>query len=119
MIIQVLEGLTQHGNEGVRSASIFEIAKWAKTTVQLDSVRMALTSESTNDRISAAMALQKSPVVSAVLREELIARMVDANELWEIRRMAADSLARFSLDDEQFALFESFKQEQASVSHGG
>lgn len=119
MIIQILEGLTQHGDEAVRSASIFEIAKWAKTAVQLDSVRNALYSASKNDRISAAMAIQESPVVSDVLREDLIARMVDPDELWEIRRMAADSLARFSLNDEQFALFEAFKQERASVSHGG
>lgn len=92
MIIQVLEGLTQHRDGGVRSPSIFEIAYWAKTTVQLDSVRSALYSESKNDRISAAMALQNCPVVSDVLREELIARMVDPNEHWEIRRSMAKIL---------------------------
>lgn len=75
-IIQVLVDLTRHSDDGVRSASIFEIAKWAKTADQLGPVRKALYSDSVDDRVSAAMALQKSPVVSDALRDELIARMV-------------------------------------------
>ena len=118
-IIQVLVDLTRHPDDGVRSASIFEIAKWAKTADQLGPVRTALRSDSVDDRVSAAMALQNSPVVSDALRDELIARMVDKNELWEVRRMAADSLTRFSLDDEQFEQFETFKEEQVTVSDGG
>jgi len=113
-ILQVLSGLSQHESEGVRSEALFAISKWAKTDQQLNPLIQALDSESTDNRISAIMAIQKSTVVSVSLKEILLARMTDNNELWEIRSIAAEALERFDLSDAEYADYKEFKEKQAT-----
>jgi hypothetical protein len=63
--------------------------------------------------------LKQSRVVSSDLQDELVARMVDPTELWEIRRLASEALVRFDLNDEQFvaAIAKLHCDEPASVAN--
>jgi beta-galactosidase GanA len=107
---------SNHSHDGVRSNSIFKIVKWAKDYQDLESVVQALDkNRSTDDRISAAMAISQSNVIDDDLRETLLSRMTDEEELWEIRRYAAESLSRFKLRDRDQQLYEAFRREQEKI----
>jgi hypothetical protein len=41
--------------------------------------------------------------------------MTDEEELWEIRRYAAESLSRFKLRDSDQQLYEAFRREQEKI----
>jgi len=116
-ILRELSGLSQHESEGVRSESIFAISKWAKNEQQLSPVIDALQSETVDDKISAVMALEKSPVVSTNLKQILLARMVDDNELWEVRSISSDALKRFDLTSSEYSEYKRFKEKQISDAH--
>lgn len=113
-ILGELSGLSQHESEGVRSESIFAISQWAKNEQQLTPIIQALQSETADDKISAVMALGKSPVVSTNLKEILLARMMDENELWEVRSIASDALKRFNLTGSEYSEYKHFKEKQIS-----
>lgn len=121
---EVIEDLSyladNHDDEGVRSNSIFKIAEWAKTYEDLEPLIRALSpTRSTDDRISAAMALAQTTVIDTRLKDVFISRMVDDNELWEIRRYSAEGLNRFSLTASEFQLLEQFRGEQVDIQNNG
>ena len=117
-LIGVLSNLTQSDNEAVRSASILSISQWAKDAKQLAPVIQALNSEVTDDKISAAMALEQSSVVDPTLRETLLEKMTDDKELWEVRTMSANALGRFNLNKTNFLMLENFRKQQSdNVKH--
>ncbi len=113
-ILRKLSDLSEHKDEGIRSASIFSISKWAKNEQQLNPVIQALQSNTIDDRISAMMALEKSTITSQSLKKVFIDQMIDTNELWEIRSISADSLKRFNLTDFEYSEYESFREKQIS-----
>lgn len=117
-LMTTLSDLSRHADGGVRSASIFKLGQWAKTAEDVRPLIDTLSSDAKDDRISAAMAIQGSTVSSPQLRDALIERVSDSEELWEVRTMAADSLARFSLEDDQFEQLSQFRREQGDVALG-
>lgn len=119
-VIQDLSTLVQSNeHEGVRSSSLFSIGKWAKDADDLQVVMTTLSNEGSADsRISAAMALSESSVIDPSLQELFVSRMSDPQELWEIRRMSAESLQRFKLSGEEYAAYQAFLEEQGDVAIG-
>ncbi len=119
-VIQDLSALAQSSDhEGVRSSSLFSIGKWAKDANDLSVVMNTLSNEGSPDsRISAAMALSESTVVDPELQSLFVNRMSDSDELWEIRRMSAESLQRFKLSGEDYAAYQAFLEEQGDVALG-
>lgn len=111
IILSALSNLSQHNDIGVRSESLLSISQWAKNEQQLSPVIQALQSDTTDDKISAMMALENSPVVSENLKSILLSRMLDNKELWEIRSMAANSLKRFNLSDSEYLAYKDFKNQ--------
>jgi len=111
-IIELLSELANNDNEAIRSESLITIASWAKTEDELQAVVQALSSDTNDDKISAAMALEQSTVTGDELKLTLLARMSDNNELWEVRSMAANALDRFQLNDGEFSSLTSFRKNQ-------
>lgn len=119
-LAQLAQLATQHPNDGVRSNSLFKISEWAKDAQDLAPVIGALKKgRPTDDRISAAMAIAQSRVVDDNLRAELLSRVSDKAELWEVRRYAAESLERFKLSGRDFEQFQAFKREQVDLQTQG
>ena len=109
-----------HPNDGVRSNSLFKISDWARDSDDLRPVVQALSlHRPADDRISAAMALARSTVVDEGLRQTLIGRMTDNDELWEVRQYSATALERFKLSGPDYHLLESFRREQLDLQHNG
>ena len=96
-------------DDAIRSASLFAISNLATNSDDMIPVTQALDSELTDDRVSAVMAIQQSRTVSNTLRDALVRKMIDADKLWEIRRIAADSLDRFTLTDNQTVQLQLFR----------
>lgn len=119
-ILQDLSQLAQsNDNAGVRSASIFKVGELAKDADDLSVVTNMLTANNeTDDRISAAMAIQQSNVVDDQLKQTLINHMSNPEELWEIRRLSAQSLERFKLSEDEYAAYQRFLEEQGDISLG-
>lgn len=111
-VIDLLSDLTNNEDEAIRSESLISIASWAKTEADLASVVEALDSESVDDKISAAMALEESNVVGDNLKNTLLRKMQDPKELWEVRAMSANALARFELNTSEFSRLQNFRTEQ-------
>ncbi|MBU2705038.1 hypothetical protein KCM76_03540 [Zooshikella marina] len=106
-------------DSGVRSASIFKIGQWAKDEHDLSPVVGILQkSNDPDDRISAIMAIQESNVVSDQLRYTLAQLMSNKKELWEVRRMAAESLTRFKMSSKEYAAYQTFLKEQGDIAEG-
>ena len=106
----------KHPSESVRSSSLFKISTWAKDAQDLEAVIQALDKRRPpDDRISAVMAISQSNVTDDSLRDTLVSRMMDTEELWEIRRYSAEALERFKLDDNDYKLYMKFKLEQADI----
>ena len=118
-VLSSLNELISNEDDGVRSASIFAIADRAADSAELASVVQILTSEDPNDRISAALALESSDISTEDLRDPLVSRMIDVDELWEVRRIAADSLVRFNLTEDQKSQLAFFREEQIRLSLEG
>ncbi len=117
-IVNILSLLTDNRDDAVRSASLLKIPQWAKTEQQLEPVIQSLYSDVADDKISAAMALEQSSVVGERLKNSLLEKMSDNNELWEVRSMSANALSRFSLSEDEFADVERFRQQQmGNVAH--
>ncbi|MGI0116383.1 hypothetical protein [Zooshikella sp. RANM57] len=118
--IQQLTSLaTANTDSGVRSASIFKVGQWAKDENDLSPIVGILNkSKNPDDRISAMMAIQESRIVSNQLRETLTQLIVNDQELWEIRRMAAESLNRYKLSPKEYAAYQAFLKEQGDVAAG-
>ena len=117
-VVTLLAELTQNDNEAIRSESLLNIASWAKTESELDPVVKALDSEIADDKISAAMALEQSTVVGNDLKDTLLNKIKDPNELWEVRSMSANALGRFDLSTSEFSSLESFRAQQVGgVEH--
>lgn len=119
VVLDSLRTLSTNQDDAVRQASLFAISKLSTDSDSMMSVIQALDSEIPDDRVSAVMAIQQSEVVSDDIKDALLNKMTDENELWEIRRIAADSLVRFDLTDDQAVLLGQFRGEQGRVSQGG
>jgi hypothetical protein len=115
--LRQLSGLVaQNSSEGVRSNSIFKISSLARSAEDLTPVMQALDKNRTrDDRVSAVMALAKSPLMSEAIRQKLVAAIGDTNELWEIRSYAAEALERYKLDENEAALLAAFKKERQEL----
>ena len=113
-VVSLLAELTQSDNEAIRSESLINIAAWAKTEADLDNVVKALDSDVPDDKISAAMALEQSAVVGDNLKNTLLKKIQDLNELWEVRSMSANALGRFDLSPSDFASLENFRAQQVA-----
>lgn len=111
--------LTQHENLGVRIDSLFATARWAKSGASISPVVDALASDNQQERISAAMALKESSVVSDAMGEKLLGIMDDPEEEWFLRRMAFDSLQRFDLSNEDFMAVDKFRDTVDDILEGG
>ena len=117
-VVDMLSDLSTNENEAIRSESLISTAKWAKTEEELSAVIKALDSETIDDRISAAMALEQSTVVGTSLKTSLLAKIQDQNELWEVRSMSANALGRFNLSTSEFSSLQDFrKAQQGGVAH--
>ena len=113
-VLTLFNTLSKNDDDGVRSASLFAIASHAKNTNELEPVLQALNSNIGDDKISAAMALEQSPVTSLILKNTFFDKMTDETELWEVRTMAANSLGRFSLNATDFSILSSFREQQTA-----
>ncbi len=114
MVVANLSSLAlDHPDDGVRFNSVSKIVEWAKEPQDLEAVVRIMHDKerSEGDRIGAAAALAGSTVGGDAMRELFMARMADKNELWEVRRSAAEALERFTLFEEDFEQLESFKHE--------
>ncbi len=107
--LTVLSELMQHNDAEVRSASIFNYSRHARNEQELEAIFKELQSDSDNDRISAASALSISTINSERIRDELLAKLYDTEELQDVRQAAADGLARFDLTDAQRAAVAEFR----------
>jgi hypothetical protein len=117
-IIELLAELSTNDNEAIRSESLLSIGNWAKTEEELDSVVKALSSTTTDDRISAAMALEQSSVVGDNLKTTLLQTLSQENELWEVKSMSANALGRFNLNESEFQALQNFRKVQmGGVKH--
>jgi hypothetical protein len=108
-ILTRLEELSQHPEESVRSESLFSIAKQAKNEEQLTPLLNAMQSGSIDEKISAAMAIEKSTVRGDNLKYALLNEVKNMNGLPEVRAMAASSLKRFSLSSSELRVLESYR----------
>ena len=116
-VLNSLASLVNNSDDGaIRSESIFSIGRLAKDPESLDVVIEASKSQDLDDRRSAAMVLQNSELVSDEILNHLIERMGDNNEEWEIRRLSADSLNRFELNDSQQGAHRRFRDEQERIA---
>lgn len=109
-ILTRLEELTLHQDESVRSESLFSIAKQAKRPDQLSPLLNAIQSGSIDERISAAMAIEKSTVTGDNLKRVLLNEVQNSQSLPEVRAMAASSLNRFDLTSSEIRLLESYRK---------
>jgi len=117
-VVDLLSDLAGNDNEAIRSESLLSMAKWAKNEEDLSSVIHALDSDVNDDKISAAMALERSTVVGDNLKASLLAKVSDPNELWEVRAMSANALGRFDLSTSEFSELQDFRQVQVGgVAH--
>ena len=107
-----MSALSQYTYGAVRSEGIFAITKWAKNEQELENVVKALGSDVEDDRISAAMALENSSIVSDVLKNALLVKMKDKAELMEVRVFVANSLKRFDLSNSESSEYTNFRKEQ-------
>ncbi len=108
-LIDNLYKLSKSEDEAVRSASILAIADYAKSSSQLETVLDAFDSDIPDDVISAAMAIERSNIVSDKLKNVLLENLSNENMPWEVRIMAANSLNRFDLNQEEFQTVKEFK----------
>jgi len=111
-VVTLLSTLAVNDNEAIRSESILTLAKWAKNEEDLSAVIEALSSETIDDRVSAAMALERTAVVGPNLKEHLLEKIQDEKELWEVRSMSANALERFNLSSDEFARLQVFRAQQ-------
>jgi hypothetical protein len=114
-VLMSLNELATHEDGSVRSASLFEISRRAHDGNELGIVIRSLQNDDPEDRISAAMALQQTKDTSKTLQDALLMRLTDQKELWEVRRIAADTLNRFSLSEEPASLLAQFRKEQENI----
>lgn len=114
----LLADLASHEDSAVRSASLFGLAQKASDASMLLPAIQALSSPERDDRMSAVMALGQTAIVSDEIKAQLMMRVDDASEIWEVRRIAADTLNRFELTNEEDAILAAFRQEQLKVSQG-
>jgi len=96
----ILSELTQHHDSEVRSNSIFRYASLARDEYDLDLVVKALHSPNKIDRMSAAQALSISSIKSDSIRNELITKANDPNELLVVRQAAAEGL-NLSIEEQE------------------
>lgn len=119
-VARLTELSRNHPDDGVRSESLFKLARMAKDQQDLAPVMEALAPQrEVDDRISAAMALKDSTVSGDQLRDTLVARMSDPEELWEIRYYAAETLQRFRLSDSDYQAYLAFQEELDVIRSGG
>ncbi len=117
-VVALLSDLANSDNEAIRSESLLTIASWAKTEEELKSVISALDSETPDDKISAAMALEHSSVVGDQIKSALLNKISLETELWEVRAMSANALNRFDLSESEFSTLQTFRKEQVGgVEH--
>lgn len=117
-ILMELSELSSHKNASVRSASLFLISQQAKNGEQLSPIISALKSADADDKISAVLAIEQSHVVDANIKNILLERMGDENELPEVRAIAANSLKRFNLDELELSSIHEFRENQQwNIAH--
>ena len=109
-ILSQLKDLSVHTEGSVRSEALFSIGKWAKNDAQITPLVEALSRDNTDDKISAMMAIESSPVVSNTLKEVLIEKMMNDKELEEIRAMSANALKRFDLTKAEYEQYHKFEK---------
>lgn len=109
-ILNDYKHLLSHQDATVRSESLFALSKWSKNATQLQPVIDALSHTNTDDKISAMMAIESSPIVSVSLKEMLLEKMMNKTVLSEIRAMSANALKRFDLTTDEFEHYKEYTQ---------
>lgn len=119
---QLAEFGLNHSDETVRASGMIKMAQWAKDAQDLAPLVQMLGDDenrSKTDRINSAIAISQSRVVNDELKETLLSRMNDPDELIEVRRYAAEALRRFKLSGKSFEQFQRFRQEEPSADGHG
>ena len=108
IILSRLSELAAHPDESVRSASILQVAKHAKTSEQLAPLFELFDSGSIDDKISVAMAIEQSHIVGERLKSVLIKNVTNRNELPEVLGNGSKCTQSFRFNRKRVSVDSSF-----------
>lgn len=107
--------LTRSTDVEVRRRAVIAAAEWAPDAASLEPVLGALRDASPDVRAGAAFALGEVRVAAPAVPQALARTVADEGEDWEVRRIAWGSLGRYPLREDEFAIFDRFRQQAEAL----
>jgi hypothetical protein len=106
--LKILSELSQSDQENVRIAAFSALSHRANDMASLQPIVNALKGQ---DKLEAALALKESNITDNELKNIFLSTMNNINEDEEVREVAASSLTRYQLNDDEYAVFLKFNRE--------